>query len=278
MNKTGIIYLFISITVVLGTALFVLMPEKSHSNDELTITVMNTTAVISVQTTETLQITQTTKNTMPEKRTSFSTEKITTTMSATTLSSFLPNTETMTTTSEVPEPVMEQETEEIFIDINFADVQELMKLDGIGEATANEIIRYREQNGGFLNIEEIMEVSGIGEAKFANIRDFIYVQNPVYYVEEVPEEVPEPETETEIFLEEEPEKEITLADIAPININTASIEELILLPNVNEQIAQDIITFRESIGGFSHVYELLYIEKLEQKQVAELEEFVTVGQ
>ncbi|MDE5556897.1 MAG: helix-hairpin-helix domain-containing protein [Ruminococcus sp.] len=278
MNKSGIIYLFISMAVVLGTALFVLMPENTFPTDELTITVMNTMPIISAQTTETLQTTWCT--TVYEKTTFYSTvtEKVTTAVSETTFSSFSPNTEPVTTSTEPAETVTEQVSEEIFIDINVADVQELMKLNGIGEVIAGEIVNYREQNGGFANIEEIMNVYGIGEAKFENIRDYIYVQNPVYYVEEVPEEIPEPETEPEFFQEEEPPTEITLADIAPININTASIEELILLPNVNEQIAQDIITLRESIGGFSHVYELLYIEKLEQKQVAELEEFVTVGQ
>ena len=263
---------------MLGTTLFVLMPENTSPTDELTITVMNTMPVISGQTTETLQATRFT--TVYEKTTLYSTitEKVTTDVSETAFSSFSPNTEPVTTSTEPTETVTEQVSEEIFIDINVADVQELMKLNGIGEVIAGEIVNYREQNEGFANIEEIMNVYGIGEAKFENIRDYIYVQNPVYYVEKVPEEIPEPEKEPEFFQEEEPPTEITLADIAPININTASIEELILLPNVNEQIAQDIITLRESIGGFSHVYELLYVEKLEQKQVEELEEFVTVGQ
>lgn len=263
---------------MLSTALFILTPENSPSTDELTITVMNTTVIISGNTTETLQAEQTT--TSYEKTTFYSqtTEKITTATSETAFSSFSPNTEPVTVSAEPVETLTEQAEEEIFIDINVADVQELMKLNGIGEVIAHEIVSYREQNGGFANIEEIMNVSGIAQAKFENIRDYIYVQNPVYYTEEMPEEIPEPETEPEIFQEEEPPPEITLADIAPININTASIEELILLPNVNEQIAQDIITLRESIGGFGHVYELLYVEKLEQKQVEEMVEFVTVGQ
>lgn len=265
--------------MVLVTALFVLMSENAY-NDDVTITVMNTTAFVSENPTETSHTVQTTKTTIPEKTVLYSTitEKITTTVSATAFSSFSPNTEPVTTSAEPIETVTEQVCEEIFIDINSADVQELMKLNGIGEVTANEIVSYREQNGGFSNIEEIMNVYGIGSAKFENIRSYIYVQNPVYYTEEVQEEIPVSETEPEIIPEEESPTEITLADIAPININTASIEELILLPNVNEQIAQDIITLREQLHGFSHIYELLYVEKLEQKDIAEMEKFVTVGQ
>lgn len=60
------------------------------------------------------------------------------------------------------------------ININTASKAELMKLEGIGESTANKIIAYRENNE-FKDIEDIMEVSGIGEAKFESIRKDITV-------------------------------------------------------------------------------------------------------
>ena len=64
--------------------------------------------------------------------------------------------------------------EEEKVNINEASKEELMSLDGIGEATANKIIEYRKENE-FLIIEDIMNVSGIGEAKFDNIKDDICV-------------------------------------------------------------------------------------------------------
>lgn len=71
--------------------------------------------------------------------------------------------------------------------------------------------------------------------------------------------------------------QISLEDVAPININTAGTEELTLLPYVTDEIAERIIWLREAIGGYSHVYELLYIEELEQSEVAEIIDYVTVG-
>jgi competence protein ComEA len=72
--------------------------------------------------------------------------------------------------------------------------------------------------------------------------------------------------------------ELTLEDIAPIDLNKATKEELMLLPDVNEKTAEAILSLREGIHGFSNVYELLYVDELTQKQVAELIEFVTVGE
>ena len=50
-----------------------------------------------------------------------------------------------------------------------------MTLDGVGEATSDKIIAYRQENGSFSRIEEIKEVSGIGEKKFEAMKDAITV-------------------------------------------------------------------------------------------------------
>lgn len=61
------------------------------------------------------------------------------------------------------------------VNINTAGKEELMTLKGIGEARAEDIIRYREQNGPFQTIEDIMKVSGIKNAAFEKIKDDIIV-------------------------------------------------------------------------------------------------------
>ena len=65
-------------------------------------------------------------------------------------------------------------SEKLIININTADAEELMKLRGVGEKTAEKIIEYREQTP-FETIEDIMNVSGIGEKKFEDIREMICV-------------------------------------------------------------------------------------------------------
>ena len=61
------------------------------------------------------------------------------------------------------------------VNINTADAPALDALPGVGPATAEAIIKDREENGPFASIEDIMRVSGIGEKKFENLKDAICV-------------------------------------------------------------------------------------------------------
>lgn len=61
------------------------------------------------------------------------------------------------------------------ININTATLEELDKLPGVGEATANKIISHREENGQFKTIEDIKNVNGIGDKKFENMKELICV-------------------------------------------------------------------------------------------------------
>ncbi len=73
------------------------------------------------------------------------------------------------------EALAASEAADSLININTATKEELMTLPGIGEARAEAIIQYREENGGFSCIEDIMNVSGIKEASFAKLKEKIKV-------------------------------------------------------------------------------------------------------
>jgi competence protein ComEA len=64
------------------------------------------------------------------------------------------------------------------LDLNTASVADLEGLPGIGRATAERIVEYRQKNGAFKKIEELMNVKGIGEKSFLKLKPLISVAPP----------------------------------------------------------------------------------------------------
>ena len=67
------------------------------------------------------------------------------------------------------------EAEGSLVNINTASKEKLMTLSGIGEGTAEKIIKYRQDKGYFNTIEELKNVSGIGENKFNGLKEDITI-------------------------------------------------------------------------------------------------------
>ncbi len=61
------------------------------------------------------------------------------------------------------------------VDLNVATMAELDTLPGIGPATAQAILTYRERNGPFRTIDDLGEVQGIGPARLEALRGLVRV-------------------------------------------------------------------------------------------------------
>jgi competence protein ComEA len=63
----------------------------------------------------------------------------------------------------------------VAVNLNTATLEQLDTLPGVGPATAQKILDYREQHGGFGSVDELGEVPGIGDVRLAALRDLVRV-------------------------------------------------------------------------------------------------------
>jgi competence protein ComEA len=61
------------------------------------------------------------------------------------------------------------------VNINTADLALLDTLPGVGPVTAEAIIGWRTDNGGFTAVDDLLDVSGIGEATLAELAPLVTV-------------------------------------------------------------------------------------------------------
>ena len=61
------------------------------------------------------------------------------------------------------------------VNLNTATLEQLDALSGVGPVTAQKIIDYREEHGGFGSVDELGEVAGIGDVRLASLREQVRV-------------------------------------------------------------------------------------------------------
>ena len=65
------------------------------------------------------------------------------------------------------------------VDINTANVEDLILIPGIGLKTAGKIIELREALNGFSKIEDLIKMSDFGTKKFNRTKDYLYIRDGV---------------------------------------------------------------------------------------------------
>lgn len=189
-----------------------------------------------------------------------------------------------------------QKTEIVYsfpADINLVTAEQLIQIDGVGEATAQKIIGFRSGVGVICNMDQLLEIDGIGEATLNKLKEYLFVSDRDYAELTQPEEQTEyrePEETEQTRQEEsktvtaetktEAKTSPTTAEAAEqmrtVNINTASSEELSESLLIETELAEAIVELRTNIKYFVNDLELLYVDGFTEKMLVERRPFITL--
>lgn len=109
-------------------------------------------------------------------------------------------------------------------DLNTATAEDLQKVYGIGPYYSSKIVAYRDKLSGFSNSLQLQDIYGLKPDVVENILKTFAVKTP--------------------------------KNIEKVNLNTAKVTDLSELPNLNYEIARQIIKFRETNGNFTDINQL----------------------
>lgn len=118
-------------------------------------------------------------------------------------------------------------------DINSADLETLTQIKGVGRKTAHDIINYREKHGKFTSMSQLKEINSVDDGVYMILCSRFTVASSGYY------------TKNESY------------GTRKVNLNTATVNELMSVEGITEDIAKNIILRRKDHGDYTSVRELL---------------------
>ena len=163
------------------------------------------------------------------------------------------------------------ETLQTRLDLNRATRAELMLLPGVGENMAQRIEAYRILYGPYTSVDELRKVPGIGPLTVERLRPWLVVHASTA---KAPPPTEPPPRSLKIELPRNDSKEESLT--APIDVNSASVEELQKLPGIGPKLSQRIVDTREK-AIYKNIDELRRVPGIGPKTLAKIKPYVTTG-
>ncbi|XP_035225695.1 endonuclease/exonuclease/phosphatase family domain-containing protein 1-like [Stegodyphus dumicola] len=156
------------------------------------------------------------------------------------------------------------------LNINSATEEQLMTLPGINRVTAENIVEYRQRIGGFKKVEDLALVSGVGATKLEQFRTEICVarrKGNGSYNSSVTQSL-ESLTTNEIGARSSPSK--------LVNVNTANVFQLMSVCRMTQEMAANIVHYRERKGPFKTLDDLSKVKGLPPDRLAIVKMYLTV--
>jgi len=118
------------------------------------------------------------------------------------------------------------------IDLNTADSQTLVRLNGIGPTLAHKIVTKRKTLGGFVGHAQLLEIYRFPDTVYKMLQQRLVID---------------------------------LKTVKRYPLNTVSFEELKDHPYIGEKVARNIILFREGLKGYSDIEQLRQVPLMNEE-------------
>ncbi|GAB4141291.1 MAG: hypothetical protein Fur0041_16490 [Bacteroidia bacterium] len=116
-----------------------------------------------------------------------------------------------------------REKAKLVIELNAADTNALMMINGIGPVLSSRIVAYREKLGGYYSISQLQEVFGMDAQKAESISEYLKLDST--YIRKIP-------------------------------VNKASVADLRKHPYISPQMANAIVNYRKQHGPYQSAADL----------------------
>ncbi|VAV83158.1 Glutamate synthase [NADPH] large chain [hydrothermal vent metagenome] len=132
------------------------------------------------------------------------------------------------------------------LDLNTATIQQLRKINGIGEKLSQRIIKYRNKfDGGFIDNVQLQDVYGLSPEVIVRINNEFTVKTP--------------------------------RQIIKLNLNSATIEELVTIQHIDYELAYEIIEQRTLREGYKSFEELTKVKDFPVDKIEIIKLYLTLN-
>lgn len=124
------------------------------------------------------------------------------------------------------------------VNINTATIEQLKEINMIGDVLANRIIKYKKLLGGFIHEDQLLEIYGLTEPALSNLTSLAFVA----------------------------------IDFKPtmIKVNHADVKELMKHPYISNQLAEDLIRYREINSSIASEKVLINFKSIDKSNYEKL--------
>lgn len=153
---------------------------------------------------------------------------------------------------------------------NTVSEEELRQI-GLTDRQIRNIMNYKASGGKFYTKNDLGKLYTISEEDFAQLEPFIVlpeISRPSHQSRRRNQETP---------ASEEP-RPVENREIPIVDLNTADSSLLVELPQIGPYMASRILEFREKLGGFLNVEQLLDVKGMDATRFATVQPYVVVGE